>query len=551
MLGWLAEVVSVYKTVLATGKPRRVPLMRTWLGGSAGSGKTTTLRTVVQHGRLLLQREGVDGTIELTAYTGVAAFNMGFGAKTACAGFQIFPNAAWKAELTGDAFKKLERQWGRVLLLVPDEASFLGRAFFARMHFRLQQGKRRFFSEAGLNPHDFTFGDVSIVLVGDFGQLEPIDDWSMCDTETTYMDCPKRMRHLWRHAEYGKELLKTFDEAFMLNRVHRSNEDMWWTESCLRLRDSVCTKDGDYDWWRTHDLDRGHLSEEQKRYFDLHAVWLCARCEDVGGRNGRKLAHMAEDGKELIHQLPAQHSIKSARKHNSAAFGGLRSVVNLVRGCKMMLTRNVAYLYGLANGTRGPFVGAVYGPGGVGTFPEALVMDAPDYCGPVFYQGEPTWVPILPMTSLKEGTRMTRTQFPVVAGFALTVNKAQGLTIKEGVVLNLAGGKRFRPAAKHGLPFVGFTRSESFAMTAFKNIPPWDDFVKGRSSDMLRMRLAFTARLQKMHVRTLAKHSAMKSPADEAAAHERWDQEQALSAKRQKQAGPRMPCPCCLGLAQA
>ena len=31
---------------------------------------------------------------------------------------------------------------------------------------------------------------------------------------------------------------------------------------------------------------------------------------------------------------------------------------------------------------------------------------------------------------------MTRTQFPVVAGFALTVNKAQGLTIKEGVVIN-------------------------------------------------------------------------------------------------------------------
>ena len=30
---------------------------------------------------------------------------------------------------------------------------------------------------------------------------------------------------------------------------------------------------------------------------------------------------------------------------------------------------------------------------------------------------------------------MTRTHFPVVAGIALTVNKAQGLTIKEGVGL--------------------------------------------------------------------------------------------------------------------
>ena len=101
----------------------------------------------------------------------------------------------------------------------------------------------------------------------------------------------------------------------------------------------------------------------------------------------------------------------------------------------------------------------------------------------------------MPVTAIKDGTRMMRIQFPVVVGFALTVNKAQGLTVKEGVVIHLVGGKRFRPASKHGLPFVAFTRSESFAMTAFKNIPPWHDFLKGRDSDMLRMRLAFTKML--------------------------------------------------------
>ena len=98
----------------------------------------------------------------------------------------------------------------------------------------------------------------------------------------------------------------------------------------------------------------------------------------------------------------------------------------------------------------------------------------------------------MPITAIKDGTRMMRIQFPVVAGFALTVNKAQGLTVKEAVVIHLVGGKRFRPASKHGLPFVALTRSESLAMTAFKNMPPWHDFLKGRDSDMLRMRLAFT-----------------------------------------------------------
>ena len=281
----------MHKDVAKTGRRRRVPLLRTWLGGSAGSGKSTTLRTVVQHVRLLFHREGLNASVALTAYTGVAAFNIGLGARTACSCFQVFPNAAWKNELSGEAYRKLEQQWANVVLLVVDEAPTIGRAFLARMHFRLQQAKRRFFSEAGLDPNQYHFGDISIILVGDFGQLEPIDDWSMCDAEATYKDCPKNLRHLWRHACHGKLLASTFDEAIMLRRIHRSKADMWWTESCLRLRDFTCTKAGDWDVWRQHDLDRGSLTDEQQKYFENEAVWLCARCEDVGTRNGRKLAH--------------------------------------------------------------------------------------------------------------------------------------------------------------------------------------------------------------------------------------------------------------------
>ena len=47
---------------------------------------------------------------ESRSYTGVAAFNIGFGAKTACSAFRIFPNAAFKKELKGDQFRALEKQ---------------------------------------------------------------------------------------------------------------------------------------------------------------------------------------------------------------------------------------------------------------------------------------------------------------------------------------------------------------------------------------------------------------------------------------------------------
>ena len=115
-------------------------------------------------------------------------------------------------------------------------------------------------------------------------------------------------------------------------------------------------------------------------------------------------------------------------------------------------------------------------------------------------------------------------------------------------MIHLVGSRNIRPAAKHGLSFVAYTRSESFDMTAFKNLPPWTDFVKGRESDMLRMRLAFTDYLQLMHQRTLAQHSCMQSPEEEKMAHEAWDAEQAKKPKRQKQQGPIMPCPCCRAL---
>ena len=282
-------------------------------------------------------------------------------------------------------------------------------------------------------------------------------------------------------------------------------------------------------------------------------MWLCTRCEDVGSENGKKLAHKAQDDKLLVHRIHARHSAhKAAKRQSSSAFDGLRQVINLVRGCKVMITRNIAYKYGLANGTRGKLVGVVYPAGApVGSFPEALVVEVPEYCGPAFYPSEPKWVPILPKVSIKEGTRQTREQFPVVAGYALTVNKAQGLTLKEGVVINLTSGRRFKAASKHGLPFVAFTRSESFAMTAFKNLPPWDDFLKGKNSDMLRMRQRFTEMLDRKHTETMRKYSEFQSATqdslkiEEDEAYEKWKGRREEREPKRRRVEPKHVCEAC------
>ena len=86
-----------------------MPVLRSWLRGSAGSGKPAALTASVRHIRHLIHQEGVAATVELTAYTGVAAFNIGFGARAACSAFHIFPNAPWKSELEDEATSRLER----------------------------------------------------------------------------------------------------------------------------------------------------------------------------------------------------------------------------------------------------------------------------------------------------------------------------------------------------------------------------------------------------------------------------------------------------------
>ena len=187
VLAWVKELILVKKKMAKTSVKIRKPKLRTWLGGSAGSGKSTTIRTAVQHARLLFHEAGIAATVELTAYTGVAAFNIGFGAKTTCSAFQLSGNCKLKP-LQGDHQLKLERDWRNAELLIVDETSFIGQALFHQMHCRLQQAKRRTLDALNLDVDTCTFGDMSVILVGDFGQLEPIDDWSLCDTETKNAD---------------------------------------------------------------------------------------------------------------------------------------------------------------------------------------------------------------------------------------------------------------------------------------------------------------------------------------------------------------------------
>ena len=93
--------------------------------------------------------------------------------------------------------------------------------------------------------------------------------------------------------------------------------------------------------------------------------------------------------------------------------------------------------------------------------------------------------------------------------------------------------------------FVAWTRSESFAMTAFKHLPPWDDFVKWSSSEMLKQRQEFVRQLEKLHEKTMKRFTTMTTPQLEREAVAEWREQQARLPKRLKPNGPLMPCRSC------
>ncbi len=129
----------------------------------------------------------------------------------------------------------------------------------------------------------------------------------------------------------------------------------------------------------------------------------------------------------------------------------LENFRHLAHGARVMLTSNLWVEMGLVNGAMGTVHAICYRRGGPPDLPVAVMVHFDTYSGPTFQDGS---VPIVPLRRnwLDGCVACSRLQLPLKLAWAVTIHKAQGLTL-DRAVLNI-GKKDFCT----GLTFVACSR---------------------------------------------------------------------------------------------
>ena len=167
----------------------------------------------------------------------------------------------------------------------------------------------------------------------------------------------------------------------------------------------------------------------------------------------------------------ARHNVPAAAKADEEEAEGLHPRVLLAKGAPIMLTSNVATHHGLVNGRHGHLHDIVWRPDADPhkDLPEYLLfVPSSAYSGPFLFHDDKDRpvIPIKPVTRSWQGPggeKRERTMFPIVLAFAITVHKAQGLTLGK-VVLDFSE-KDFAV----GLSYVAVSRVKSIDGIMFKS----------------------------------------------------------------------------------
>ena len=340
----------------------------------------------------------------------------------------------------------------------------------ARFLYRIDHRLRAIFARP-----DFFFGGLSILFCGDFGQLPPVADTILYSNPKT-----STMETLGGLLAY-----RAFTETIVLTRIMRQQGE---TAIARQFRDCLSqVRDGPIsinNWRFLLSRSRSNVNHKTWRTFD-DALRLYARNDCTTRFN---LARLRDLDKPVM-KINATHSGKGAKDGSSDDAGRLEKTLLLSKGSRVMLTRNLWTTEGLVNGAMGTVLDLLWNEGVDDAFAVMpavvlVVMDRYTGAGSLELDGGVHVVPIIPKTNQwdNNGVVCSRTQFPLVAAFAITIHKSQGLTLPL-VVLDF----QIKDDCS-GQSYVALSRVKDIEHVVFETDFSYDRF-PSKISDTVRNRL--------------------------------------------------------------
>ena len=280
-----------------------------FLTGPAGTGKSVTLKKMIEHCEINSCPYGV------TATTGTAAFLI--GGRT----IHSYLNLGLAKDSAKNIFEYVRRNRPHTVkklrelkVLIIDEISMLDDLLFNKIS--------EYLSLVRYNSNPF--GGLQIVLTGDFCQLEPVSGDYCFKSET-----------------WGKCKLNTI----YLTKMIRQDGDIKFQKMLMKLRYGICS---DKTFERLSKLKDNQIT-------NIKPTILYSKNYDVDKINNaeyKKLIDSGADRKIYKIQLP------TIKKYNDKATTWLNSLdipeeIEVCVGCQIVILANIDPCNGIVNGTRG------------------------------------------------------------------------------------------------------------------------------------------------------------------------------------------------------
>ncbi|KJZ69841.1 hypothetical protein HIM_10769 [Hirsutella minnesotensis 3608] len=394
----------VYDTVMGHFLTQACSQLLLHVDGGGGTGKSYLINLLSAH---LQAASGGRGTpVWRAAPTGVAGNQI--SGTTLHSLLHLPINKDFKP-LSAIDKAQLQKKLRDIKYLIVDEKSMLGLRQLSWIDDRLR--------EAFPNRNEEFFGGLNILLVGDFFQLPPVLQKPLYyDKEVQGVEIK------------GRNAYRRFDKTVFLKvaQRQRGNDQGAFRSALEELRLLRLSMES---WKLLSSRVQAKLDDQEVAKF-VNSLRVYATKDRVNEYNHY---HLDRLGRPVI-QVIAKNVGPGAAAAPDDKAGNLAKQIPVCIGARLMLTSNLWQPVGLCNGARGTVYDIAWAPGAdpMQNPPCVIMMEFDKYTGPVFLttaDGRKI-VPILPVNRdfLVGATLCTRTQFPLIVCYAITVHKSQSIT---------------------------------------------------------------------------------------------------------------------------